>query len=292
MGERIIDERFLQQLELFSLAVKDNVSGLFGGSHQSKRYGSSCEFADYRKYEEGDDITKIDWNIYGRFEELYLKLYLDEKQMNTRIYIDTSRSMDLYGKRAYALRLACAFSYLSVAEMDRVSVYAVKGHRAEPIFEKIIGRERFLETADRFDSIEFGGESYISDAISNSEVGFGDGKSIIISDFLTDNDYLQAVDYLRSKRRDVLLVQLLAPEEVDPTVRGRSMLFDSEDSERFYKGNITRDILKAYHLAMEYIQNKISDYCLAREADFVVYPTSMPLRELFMDELVNRGIVR
>ena len=100
--KQIIDERFLSQLELFSLTIKDNVAGLFGGSHQSKKYGTSCEFADYREYVEGDDISKIDWNIYGRFEQLYLKLYLDEKQMYTKIYVDASRSMSYFNKDEYA----------------------------------------------------------------------------------------------------------------------------------------------------------------------------------------------
>ena len=81
----VIDENFLANLELFSLAVKDNVAGLFGGNHKSKRFGSSSEFADYREYIEGDDISKIDWNIYGRSEKMFLKLYLDERQMQTRI---------------------------------------------------------------------------------------------------------------------------------------------------------------------------------------------------------------
>ena len=212
--KQIIDEQFLQQVELFSMAVKDNVAGLFGGSHKSKKYGSSCEFADYRKYIEGDDITKIDWNIYGRFEELYIKLYLDEKQMNTRIYIDTSRSMSFYNKSNFALRLATTLAYLSVSEMDRVSIYTINGHRVEPLFEKIVGKERFLQSVSSLNKIKFGGDSFISDAIIKSQVGYGDGKSIIISDFLTDNNYFDAIDYLRQKRRDVLCIQLLANEEL------------------------------------------------------------------------------
>lgn len=288
----IIDERFLQQLELFSMAVKDNVAGLFGGSHQSKKYGTSTEFADYRPYVEGDDVTKIDWNIYGRFEQLYVKLYLDERQMNTRIYIDASRSMSFYDKSDYALRLAASLAYLSVAEMDRVSIYVIHGNMVEPVVEKIIGRERFLESVGKLNKIKFGGESKISEALLKSEVGYGDGKSIIVSDFLTDNDYLSAIDYLREKRRDVLCIQVLAPEEINPTVRGKSLLYDCEDSDKFYKGNVTRDILAAYKKALAYVQDTLNDYCLAREADFCVYPTTMPLRELFMDKLVKKGVIK
>ena len=93
MAKGIINEEFLQQVETLQTLLQNNISGLFGGNRQSKTYGSSCEFADYRDYIPGDDITKIDWNAYARFEKLYQKLYLDERQMHTRIYIDVSRSM-------------------------------------------------------------------------------------------------------------------------------------------------------------------------------------------------------
>ena len=290
--KQIIDERFLSQLELFSLAIKDNIAGLFGGSHQSKKYGTSCEFADYREYVEGDDISKIDWNIYGRFEELYLKLYLDEKQMYTKIYIDASRSMSFFNKDQYALRLAASLAYLSVSEMDRVSIYLVKNKSVIPLFEKIIGREKFYENVSKLNDIKFEGEASISEAIMRSDVGFGNGKSIIISDFLTYNDYFSAIDYLRDKHRDVLCIQLLAPEEIRPTARGKNILYDSEEHGHFFRGNITRDVLNAYQKALDYIQDTLLNYCASREADYTLYDTSISLRELFMDCLFNKGVIK
>ena len=96
MKKMVIDEAFLSQLEQIETVLKNNLAGMFGGNRRSKNFGSSCEFADYRDYMPGDDVTKIDWNAYARFDKLYQKLYFDERQMHTRIYIDTSRSMD-YG---------------------------------------------------------------------------------------------------------------------------------------------------------------------------------------------------
>ena len=93
MGKMVINEAFLSELEALQTILKNNVAGMFGGNHQSKNFGSSCEFADYRDYAPGDDISKIDWNVYARFDKLYQKLYLDERQMHTRIYVDASRSM-------------------------------------------------------------------------------------------------------------------------------------------------------------------------------------------------------
>ena len=288
----VIDENFLANLELFSLSVKDNIAGLFGGNHKSKRFGSSCEFADYRDYVEGDDISKIDWNIYGRTEKMFLKLYLDERQMQTRIYIDASTSMGFHKKGELALQLATALAFLSIKEMDRVSIDAIRGGYAEPILEKVVGKDSFVNAIGAINKIEFDGGSRISDAIINSIVGYGDGKSIIISDFLTDNDFFNAIDYLREKKRDVLCLQVLADEEIHPQVRGKTIIRDSEDVSRYYKDNIGRDILDAYRKAVEFIQKRIEDYCLSREADYQMISTKDELKDVLIGALMKKGVIK
>lgn len=288
----VIDENFLANLDLFSLSVKDNVAGLFGGNHKSKRFGSSCEFADYRAYIEGDDITKIDWNIYGRTEKMFLKLYLDERQMQTRIYIDASSSMSFYKKDEMALKLATAFAYLSIKEMDRVSIFAVRGGVVEPILEKVVGKDSFLNAIGLINKMKFEGGSRISDAITNSIVGYGDGRSIIISDFLTDNNFFDAIDHLRGKKRDVLCLQVLSEEELHPQIRGKTIIRDSEDMGRFYKDNIGRDILEAYRKALDYITKRLEDFCLSREADYQLVSTKDELKEILLNALAKKGVIK
>lgn len=273
------------------MGVKDNVAGLFGGNHKSKKYGSSCEFADYRDYIEGDDITKIDWNLYGKFEKMYLKLYLDERQMQTRIYIDASKSMSYYKKGEYALRLAAVLSYLSVKDMDKVSIYLLQGNQAVPVLENTVGKDSLLTEIAALNDVTFDGTSQISDAIVRSKVGYGDGKSIIISDFLTDNNYNDAIDYLRGKKRDVLCIQILAEEELHPQIRGKSIIYDSEDDNHFYKNNITRDVLNAYQKAIKYVTDKIQNYCMAREADYIQVSTADTFKEIFLGKMTQRGII-
>ena len=288
----VIDENFLANLELFSLAVKDNVAGLFGGNHKSKRFGSSSEFADYREYIEGDDISKIDWNIYGRSEKMFLKLYLDERQMQTRIYIDASNSMGFYKKDEMAIKLATAFAYLSIKEMDRVSIFAVRGNIVEPILEKVVGKDSFLNVIGQINTIEFGGGSQISDAITNSTVGYGDGRSILISDFLTDNDFFNAIDHLRGKKRDVLCLQVLSEEELHPQNRGKSIIRDSEDMGRFYKDNIGRDMLEAYRKALKHVTKRLEDFCISREADYQLVSTKDELKDILLGQLMKKGVIK
>ncbi len=297
MKKYVINEAFLSNLDILETLLKNNVAGMFGGNKQSKNltsFGSSADFADYREYIQGDDINKIDWNVYARFDQLYLKLFMDERQLHTRIYIDASRSMD-YGKgqkAEQAVALAAALAYMSVNEMDRVSVYVIKNKEVVEIVPPTMGKDNYFERIGKLNEIEFDGDSYISEAILPSTVGLGDGMSIILSDFLTDNDYETAIDHLVSKNRDVFCIQILSREELNPKFTGKMHLFDSENSERTYKKNIDRDIVRAYRAALEYATGRIRDYCLARGANYLLAAADDDIGEIIFGKLSDMGVVK
>ena len=294
MVKTVIDEELLGQIEMLQMLVKNNVAGMFGGNRKSKTFGSSCEFADYREYTAGDDITKIDWNAFARFEKLYTKLFLDERQMHTRIYVDASYSMG-YGKGKkdeQALRIAAAFAYLSVCEMDKVSVYTVKDKQLDAVISGMLGKESYLNNIGKLNDVTFSGDSFLADAIVPSTVGYGDGMSIIISDFLTDNDYESAIDHLAGKKRHVLCVQVLSKEELAPRARGKMHFFDSEDTNKYYRKNINREIMNAYRQALEYATGRIREYCAARGADYMLVSAEEPLNRLFFERLTGEGVLK
>ncbi len=297
MKKYVINEAFLSGLDVLETLLKNNVAGMFGGNKQSRNlnsFGSSPEFADYREYMPGDDINKIDWNIYGRTDELYLKLFMDERQMHTRIYIDASRSMDYgRGKKAeQAVALAAALAYMSVCEMDRVSVYMIKGKDIIELIPTTMGKDNFYERIESLNEIEFDGESHISEAILPSNVGQADGMSVIISDFLTDNDFERAVDHLVSRKRDVFCVQILSREEINPQFSGKMHLFDSENAELSYKKNIDRDIKKAYREALEYATGRIANLCHSRGANYLLASAEDDLGEIIFGKLSDMGVVK
>lgn len=294
MNNLAINEAFLQRIERLQTVLKNNIAGLFGGNHKSRTYGSSCEFVDYRNYVPGDDITKIDWNAYARFETLYLKLYLDERQLHTKIYIDVSQSM-AYGdgkKAECALQLAATLAYLSVTELDRVSIFAIRNGDVTEIISGLSGRERYFAEISKLNGIEFGGECFITDGIMPTQVGYGDGLSVIISDFLTDSDYENAIDYLAEKRRDTLCVQVLDAEELNPKVRGKNLFYDSENSSVTYKKNINRDIMRAYREAVRYVQDRLRGYCNARGAEYVLVRADKPVDDVFFGQLTDLGVMK
>lgn len=294
MSKYAINEKFLQQVEALQVILKNNLQGLFGGTHQSKTYGSSCEFADYRDYIPGDDITKIDWNAFARFDKLYLKLYLDERQVHTRIYIDASRSMD-YGhskKAEMALKIAATLAYLSICEMDKVSIYYIKENKVYDVVENMVGKEAFYNNICKLNDIEFSSDCFISSGILPIKVGYGDGMSLIISDFLTDNDYESAIDFLVDKKRDLFCFQVLSKEELKPTVRGKVHFYDSEDSNKQYRKNINKDIVEAYNSALDYITSRIKNYCNARGANYLLVESDKSISEIFLKTLPEMGVLK
>lgn len=294
MKRTIINEEFLQQVEALQTLIKNNVAGLFGGTHQSKTFGSSCEFADYRDYVPGDDITKIDWNAYARFDKLYQKLYLDERQMHTKIYIDASRSMK-YGradKAEQALRLAATIAYISLNEMDKVSVYAIREKEVVSVISGMVGKDSFVGEIGKLNEVEFSGDSHISEAIVPTSVGYGDGMSIIISDFLTDNDYENAINHMADKKRDVFCIQVLSPDELNPKIRGKVHLYDSENVEKTYRKNIKKDVMRAYREALEYVTSRIENVCASRGASYLLASSEDQIGEIFFGKLVEREVLK
>ncbi len=293
MAEYTVNEELLQRIERLHSVLRNNIAGRFGGNHTSRVFGSSCEFSDHREYQPGDDISKIDWNIYARTEALAMKLYLDERQLHTRIYIDVSRSMIFgNGKKArLAIELAAALAYLSVCELDRVSVYALRESRVEEIIPEMSGRERFFREITRLNSVEFGGDCMISEGIMPSRVGYGDGLSVVISDFLTDHDYETAIDLLTDKKRDLLCIQTLTSEELNPQIRGKNHLFDAESPEKSYRKNIDRDVIAAYKAAVNYVRERIRTYCNARGASYLMATDQIPVDRLLFEHMTSVGIL-
>ncbi|MBR7116411.1 MAG: DUF58 domain-containing protein [Clostridia bacterium] len=295
MKKMVIDEAFLGELEAIQSLLRNNVAGAFGGNRRSKSFGSSCEFADYREYVPGDDVTKIDWNVYMRFEELYEKLYYDERQMHTRIYIDASRSM-AHGaddeKAEAAIKIAAAFAYLSICEMDKVSIYAIVGSELVDVASGIVGKDSYLNCVNKLNEIEFDTDAHISDAIMPSNVGYGDGLSIIISDFLTDDDYEAAIGKLSESKRDVLCIQVLSREELNPQIRGKMHLFDSENNAKYYRKKIDHDVVHAYKEALAYVTDRIRTFCESRGARYALIPAYKTMPEVFFGSMADMEVIK
>lgn len=298
MKATYLNDEFFSRLETLALNLRANLTGFFGGKHLVKTYGQTVEFSDYREYMLGDDIRRIDWNLYSRFEKYFLKLFTDERQMSVQIFLDCSASMgkDTPEKSAYALGVAAALGFLAVHNMDKVSFKLLKGEHAEDPFGTIVGKQSFFRAIRELENVEFKDDTDIGVGVTGClDIGNNDGLSVIISDFFTDSDWKKAVDYLTYKKQQILLVQVLTPEEADPIYDGRIHLIDSESADiedaKNLKLRMTHDMLQAYERALQENFEELSSFCASRGADFIRITTDNPIEKMLFHELLKVGIM-
>ena len=293
-----LNDEFFSRLETLSLELRADLAGFFGGKHLVRTYGQTVEFADYREYMLGDDIRRIDWNLFSRFEKFFLKLFTDERQMHTQIYLDCSASMGKVNpeKAEYAVAVAAALGYLSVHNMDKVSFKLINGEKAEDPFGTIVGKRAFFNAISTLNSLEFDGESDLRSSIINApNQGNNDGLTVIISDFFTDTDWKSAVDFLSYKKRQVLLIQVMTPEETDTLYMGRMNLIDSESLDvqdvRNMRMKIDRASQNAYERALREIHDDLNTFANSRGAAFISVRTDQPIEKVLFKELLKVGIM-
>ena len=294
-----LNDEFFSRLETSALHLRANLAGFFGGKHLVRTYGQTVEFADYREYQLGDDIRRIDWNLFSRFEKYFLKLFTDERQMQIQIFLDCSASMgkDNPGKAAYAVAAAAALGFLSVHNMDKVSFNLMKGDRSENPFGTLVGKNAFFRAVGALENIEFQDEADIEACVANCpDTSSNNGLSVIVSDFFTESNWKKAVDYLCYKRRQVLLVQILTPAEIDPTYDGRVTLIDSESVDvsdpKNMKIRITKSRQKAYAEALEEFRQDIKNFCFKRGVDYISINTEAPIEKVMFGELLKIGVMK
>lgn len=291
-----LSDEFFSRLETLSLNLRSDLTGFFGGKHPVRTYGQTVEFADYREYMLGDDIRRIDWNLYSRFEKYFLKLFTDERQMHVQILLDCSASMGKgnQNKGAYAVAVTAALGFLAVQSMDKLSIKLMQGNACVDPFGTIVGKNSFFRAVGELEKITFDGETDIAEAVVGCETGNADGLTVIVSDFLTDSDWKRAVDYLLYKRRQVLLVQVLTPEEIDPSYSGRVNLIDVESDGiadgRNMKLKITKGMLEAYKQALADMQNDMRTFCASREVALAEFSTDTPIERALFTQLFNVGV--
>jgi uncharacterized protein (DUF58 family) len=298
MKNSYLSDAFFSRLETLSLNLRSNLSGYFGGKHLVNTYGQTVEFADFREYQLGDDIRRIDWNLYSRFEKYFLKLFTDERQMQVQIFVDCSASMgkDNPQKAAYAIGTAAALGFLAVQDMDKVSFNIMRGERAENPFGTIIGKNAFFRAISSLEEMPFDEDADIEACVKNCpDTSTSNGLTIIISDFFTESNWKKAVEYLIYKRRQVLLVQVMTPDEAEPAYDGRLTLIDAESVDvadpKNMKIRITRSMQDAYAEAMADFKKDMHDFCVRRGVDCVFIRTDDPLERVLFSELLKVGIM-
>ena len=217
------------------------------GERRSPRTGSSPEFADFRSYSTGDDLRRIDWKAFARFDRLILRLDVAEEETALNIVVDASDSMTFGSppKWLAARRLAAALTLVGLGEADRVAIGVLRrGGPFTPHLRRGGGASRAMSFLA---GLEPGGSAGPADLASLRWLR--PGMTIVISDFLTDEPWSAALAGLRSARHEPVLWQILAPEEEHPDLDGDFVLHDVESAAEM-ELTVTPKLVREYLAAL------------------------------------------
>jgi hypothetical protein len=196
-------------------------------------------------------------------------------------------------KAEAALRIAAAFGYLSVSSMDRVSFKLLKGNKAEELPFNITNKDSFYRAAQVLESTEFDGDTDLEKAVLNIEKpGNDDGLTIIISDFFTESNWKKMVDYLIYKRREILMIQVLSPDELYPDFDGRIHMNDSENASRDMRMIVSRKAVEAYQKALDDYEQELIDFCASRGVTFFTVTSDDPIEKVIFGKGYEAEVIK
>jgi len=249
------------------------------------------EFADHRSYVPGDDFRYLDWNLYGRLDRLFLKLYEEERELPVSIFLDASESMTFGTPRKFdfARQVAAAIGYVALCGFDRVSVSVFPDLTSEAAargaLKSVRGRRSALSFFQNLNQVTAQGAAELNEALRRGALQARQaGVGVVLSDFLDPAGYEAGIGALAARGFQVNAVQILAPDEINPNTYGDLHLVDSESG---HKEEVTfgRYRLAAYRRTVQNFCQRLREFCQARGAHFFMTSTDTPLEQLLLKQL-------
>lgn len=287
-----LDTAFLAELEGLRMLSRKVFRGQMRGERRSRNKGQSVEFVDYRPYLKGDDMRRIDWNLYGRLERYYIKLFEEEEDLRLYILLDSSASMD-YGnpnKFDYARRLAAGLACIVLSNLETVSVSVFSGNY-QMLTTPSRGKAKLHPLLHKLNKMQAEGSSMLAAAASRFAAATRkSGVVCVISDFFTAEG-ISAIAPLLGAGHQVELIQVLAPEEANPQLTGDLELVDAE-SGATEEVSMGQAVLRRYLSRLSALQAELKTFALRAGGDFFVSHTARPLREFIFGPLRAGRLLR
>lgn len=314
------DTDLLAEVERLRLAGGNRRRGTMAGKRRSSVLGGSQEFADYRPYVPGDDIRRLDWNVYGRTGRAYIRQYWDEQELHAAMYVDISPSMLFtggapYTKLQYALRLASLISYAALSGEDKVEIRLFNQSRIIGSLPTMHGRTSFMKLY-RFMAERYRGNGYLPDEGQETkseeyavEIGASaqeldlslafrnpgalprrSGITWLFTDAMFERGIEETLLTLAAAGQQVVLVQLLSPEELRPEWTGELNLIDSELATG-KEVAVSERLLKQYREEVAHYRERLRILCSERGADYAFVDTGRPVQDIIREFAAVQGLL-
>jgi hypothetical protein len=268
---------FLARLEQLRIKTRREYAGMGKGAHLSPKRGSSLEFSDYRHYSPGDDFRYIDWGLYGRTDKLYIKLFKEEEDLLTYIFLDASASMAYPAadrKFESAVAMALSLAYVALASGDRVMIRLLAGDGERLASGFVYGRHRIVELARRLNAVRPAGRLDLLPALARELVSIK-----------------RAGKVFGAAAMDVTAVQILGGLEISGQgIEGNVELVDAETGEHVRVAMGTRS-RQQYRETLLRLSREIKTFCFKRGLHYTLYTTDRGFHDFFIRAATELGLV-
>jgi uncharacterized protein (DUF58 family) len=289
---QLLDPAVVARLGTLELRARSVVEGFISGLHRSPFKGFSVEFAEYRQYIHGDDLSTIDWKVFARSDRYYVKKFEEETNLDCQLLIDVSGSM-AYGssgitKFEYAACLAASLGYLMNRQRDRVGLIAFDDHivAALPASTRPGHLRNLLITLDR---LELGTRTNVSKPLHQLADSMNRrGMVVLISDLLDEPEaIIRGLKHFQYRGSDVLVFQILDPDELEFPFDRATRFEDLETSEEVMAvpGLVRAHYLKQMSGLIERYRRELG----AAGIDYQLLSTKQPLEMALLAYLSTRS---
>ncbi len=289
----LLDPVFMSRLDTLDVMSRKILQGKLQGERRSKRRGQSVEFADHRPYVAGDDLRFVDWNVYGRLEQLFLKLYLEEQDLTVHIVADASASMSFGepSKELFIKKLTAALGYVSLVNNNRVTIsFIADGVTVQ--LANMRGRNYLNNMAECLLTTDCDGPSNFDSACRQLAAGrIGSGVMIVLSDFLFKEGYNSGLRRLIGRQYDLYAIQVLCPQELSPDLSGELKLIDIEDADAA-EITVSAVLSKYYKRNLTAYCNELKGFCTSRGAVYVLANSADSVESLVLNYLRRIRLLR
>jgi len=285
------DPDMFMTMEDLELVARGVVEGTLHGIHRSPYIGFSSEFESHRDYQLGDDLRHVNWNIWARTDQLYIKQFKADTNMNLYILVDKSGSMRCKnGKQQkwdYAARAAAALAFLGLSGNDASGLCLLDDHIHGYVQPKVRPQQLF-DILSMLHHATPESQADMSKALNEvAEVCKRKGIIFLLTDFFDqEQEILTGLDTLRLMGHQVIVMQILDPWELQLPKTGQYEFSDLETKERIIAH--TSDIYQEYNKTVVNWQDNIKQECENRGIEFFSCLTTDPLKNILTNYLLKR----
>ena len=277
----MINTDFLEQLDRFHLVVKKRVTSNYVGPRRSIAAGRGLTFKDHRIYSPGDDIRLIDWKVFARTDDLYIKTFEEERNLTAHIIMDSSASMGFgrpISKFDYAAMIGVGFAYLAMRENEKFQ-FSTFAENLD-VFQPRRGMSQLASMVFHLNSTKTRGCSKLLDAMAQYKKLVGSRSLLVlVSDFLIDiNEAIEALYTLGD--HEIKIIQILDPIEKELKYSGDFKLIDSETQNKL-RTYISPRLRVRYQQVLDEHSARIEETCNKLGIHFFQLTTDIPIFDAF-----------